>query len=208
MRFVSVFLFKRKDGDAFCRVQFGLELGSSMQLLTGMVRIDYFWDMRRLFLLVLFATLVGTASAQSDFQIGSIGIERSRIPDEGRSRTVDFAATRLSVPVDMASSEFMFLAYYFSESGELLGNGTPGSFQKIPEKDRVSAGPNGGMVSMPAKLEAGKKYGVKFGAPANIKWKHVIVVAGKKGDLVGKIYPKDDWTKYDFPDKASVRMSQ
>jgi hypothetical protein len=166
--------------------------------------------MTRLLFFLLFATLAASASAQTDFQIGPIGIDRERFTIDGKNKTLDFAVTRLSVPADMASSEFIFLAYYFAEEGKSLSGsgGVTGQFTTTKEKDRVSAGPNGGFVSMPATLKAGTKYEVKFGAPSDTKWKRVIVVAGKKGNLVGKIYPKDDWTKFDFPDKASVRMSQ
>jgi hypothetical protein len=163
--------------------------------------------MRHLLYFALFATLVANVSAQTAFEIGTITIEK--MPTVNRDqKPLTFAATRLSVPADMASSEFIFMAHYFSESGELVSASIPGQIIMTKDRVRVSTGRNPGSAPMPEKLEAGKKYEVHFGAPSGVKWKRVIVVAGKKGDMVGKIYPKDDWSKFDFPDKASVRQLQ
>jgi hypothetical protein len=167
--------------------------------------------MTRLFFFLLFVTGVGSVSGQTDFQIGPISLDKSVYSAKFPTANITpsyFPVTRVSVPADMASTEFIFKAYYFSESGAELSGGVTGHFTGTKEKDRKFAGANGGFVSMPAKLEAGKRYEVQFGAPSGIKWKHVIVVIGKKGDLVGKIHPKADWTKFDFPDKATVRVLQ
>jgi hypothetical protein len=164
--------------------------------------------MTRLLTFLLFATLVSSVSAQTDYQIGPIKIDRMRSTVDGRNKTLEYATTRVSVPAETVSHELYVVAYYFSESGAYVGGRDQGQFTETKEKDRVATGPNGGIVSMPAKLEANKWYEVKFGAPV-AKWNRVIVVVGKKGDMVGRIHPKaGDWTKLDFPDKASVRMSQ
>lgn len=160
--------------------------------------------MRHLLYFALFATLVANVSAQTAFEIGQITFEKMETSRDENNRPRNFAAARLSVPVDMASADFVFMAHYFSESGELVSPQIPGRFILKKEKQRVPTGTAG----MPEKLEAGKKYEVHFGAPVGVRWKRVIVVAGKKGDMVGKIYPKDDWSKFDFPDKASVRQLQ
>lgn len=164
--------------------------------------------MTRLLLTLVLVSWAASASAQTPFQIGPINIDKMRFAENGKNIALPYAVTRVSVPEDVASRELYVVAYYFSEDGKRVAGGTQGQFTETKEKDRVSSGPSGGLVSMPATLKARKWYEVKFGAPRE-KWNRVIVVVGKKGDMVGRIHPKTgDWSQLDFPDKASVRMSQ
>ena len=142
------------------------------------------------------------AWAQSQFQIDLVSSVRKNIHvDDAWTNNADAVEAKVSASPESPAAGVSIKAYFYSAEGKLIHTANKPS--------DVNA-MNGNTVPNPVNFDAGKKYSFYFGVPAKIqkgkdKWKRVIVVFGKGEQISAKIYPKDDLTKFEFPEKASIK---
>lgn len=147
-----------------------------------------------------FASL--SALGESQFNVDLLGSGRANVyVDEAWINNADAVEAKVSISPASPSAGVSIKAYFYSAEGKLV--------HTADKPSKVNA-MNGNTVPHPANFETGKKYSFFFGIPAAIqkgkdKWKRVIVVFGKGEQMSAKIYPKDDMTKFDFPEKASIK---
>jgi hypothetical protein len=156
--------------------------------------------MNALLRVLLVLSLASPVFAQSRFQIDLISPARAELYVEGALQPgIDCIKAKLSVTSD-ASGVAILKAHFYSAEGKLIHT-TPGP-AGLPAVDRT-------VIPPPTSFQKGKRYEVFFPIPKELnagadKWKRVIVVFGAGGEVAGKIYPKDDINKFDFPEKASL----
>ena len=154
--------------------------------------------------LAIFSTAQEKAkeSKESAFQVDLISPSKEYLFVDNTWKTnADCIQAKVSVNAVVSASGTVLKAYLFDASGKLV--------HTVEEPSNQADG-NGGTIAPPTQFEKGKRYQVFFAIPAAYssgatKWKRALVVFGRSGDVSAKIYPKDDLTKFDFPEKASVK---
>ena len=142
------------------------------------------------------------AQSESEFQVDLVSASTASVYVDGAWQNgTEAIEAKVSASPASPAEGVDIKAYFYSADGKLVFTANKPS--------SVNAG-NGGTVPRPATFEAGKKYSFYFGIPQAIKkgagkWKRVIIVFGQGTHQSAKIYPKDDFKKFDFPEKSMIK---
>jgi hypothetical protein len=155
------------------------------------------------------ALLACSAFAGPPFQISTISSSKVRLNQNvmingrvAKQETHDALDVTVFVTEDTASSDLIVKGYFFSGDYKNLQVATPAPIPRINERVK------GGEYTMPPVLQAGRKYNFQFMILPNdnhVNWKRLVMLFGTKDNLTAKIYPKDDLSKFDFPEKSVVK---
>lgn len=164
------------------------------------------------------------AETKPKFQVGAIvkgrtqpGTRRVNGEYPTSKPTLEFTVTPTE---DIPMKELMAVIYFFDENNQMVfqrGVGpdldrlnidwskTQEKMEDLRRKSKGSA-PIVVEIETPKTAQAGKKYYFQHVIrEEDAKWRHVVVVAGRRdADLSGRVYPKTDLKILNFPDKSKV----
>ncbi len=161
--------------------------------------------MKAILLFGIVVTMAAPVLAQPNYHVDLLSQSRQYLyVDDEWNSAAECIEAKISVSEDTSGPKLDMKAYFYSGEGKLIYTARMPSTQ---------GNDNGETIKPPTALKRGRKYSVYFGIPKGIrsgaaKWKRVIVVFGTGGTHSARIYPKDDMTKFDFPEKATVPASE
>ncbi len=159
--------------------------------------------MKKLLLTCLLALAALPALAENPYSIDLMGTGKEYLfHDGGWKPTVECIEAKVSSDVLLKKENMLIKAYFLNEAGTIM--------EALPRPSPVAV-PGGGSITEPMEIAKGKKHEFFFGIPTKIsqgsgKWRRVIVVFGDKTQVTARVYPKDDITKFDFPEKALMKQ--
>lgn len=150
-------------------------------------------------------SVVGEGLLGKAFEIQRLGTDKQdAFVDGGWRNGNDCIEVKFSVVPDMKSRDVVLKAYFYDAAGNQIHHADYPSQISDSNQDTHT---------MPLNIDAGEKYTVFFAIPERFhrgskKWRRVVVVLGDKQQVTAGIYPKDDISKFSFPEKGRMKVDK
>ncbi len=149
------------------------------------------------------ASPLGSSILGKTYEIQRLGTDKQdAFVDGGWRNGLECIEVKFAVAPDMKSKDMMLKAYFYDSAGELIYElDTP---SQISDSNQETS-------TIPMNIDAGEKYTVFFAIPTRFhrgskKWKRAVVVLGDRQQVVAKVYPKDEVSKFSFPEKGLLKL--
>lgn len=149
--------------------------------------------------------ILGNSILGKTFEIQRLGTDKQDAFVEGGWRNgTECIEVKFSVAPDMKSSDIILKAYFFNSAGEQV--------HMLDYPSQISDS-NQETSTIPLNIDAGERYTVFFAIPERFnrgskRWRRAIVVLGDKQQVVAEVYPKDDISKFSFPEKGRLKSDK
>lgn len=159
--------------------------------------------MKMLLISCFLALAILPASAENPYSIDLMGTGSDYLfHDGGWQRGTECIEAKVSTKQLLKRENMVIKAYFYGDTAEPV--------HTSPQPSSRATG-NGNSMTKPMEIAKGKKQEFSFGIPSDMlkgskKWRRVVVVFGDKSTVTARVYPKDDLTNFNFPEKHLIKQ--
>lgn len=159
--------------------------------------------MKKILLSCFLGFITLPAFAANPYSIILMGTEKKYAFHEGGwKQGTECIEAKVSTDALVKKDNMVIKAYFYADSAEPI---------HVSQKPTSVVIPDGSTMFIPMEIEKGKKHEFYFGIPAKLaqgpnKWKRVVVVFGDSSQVTARIYPKDDLSGFNFPEKSMLKQ--
>lgn len=152
-----------------------------------------------LLLLTILSSTHAWGADPNSFNLGVIttrSVKAFTSPSQKTYISREMVLTKGSIPSDVSRYAVVAKAYFFTGEYKPCGS-SEGDFNDPADFSEKGKAPD--------ILKSSKLHAIAFAMPMEKQWKRIIIVFGVGKDLVAKVYPQDDLSKFEFPEKGIAR---